>query len=163
MRLSLSVMVAEDQRRTAFSADSVIAEASFIIGPAAGAVIVTSAGGAAALFAIGLCEAIAGLLFLRLNPPTRSAPSAETRRSPTGHVPWMSAPVGFLFLISAGAMIALMATDLGIIAELRELDQVGSVWITYGAVGSVLARRRARLRQPAHARSGRRTCCWRSG
>lgn len=134
VRLSLTVMVAEDQRRTAFSADSVIAEMSFIIGPAAGAVIVTSAGGAPALFAIGVCEGIAGLLFLWLNPPMRSAPRVDAPVS-TSQVPWMSVPVGFLFMISAGAMIALMATDLGIIAELRELDQVGSVWITYGLWG----------------------------
>ena len=44
VRLSLSVMVEERQRRTAFSADSIVAEASFIIGPAAGALLVTQAG-----------------------------------------------------------------------------------------------------------------------
>lgn len=134
VRLALTVMVDEDQRRTAFSADSVIAEASFIIGPAVGAVIVTTAGGGPALIAIGLCEGIAGLLFLWLNPPTKSAPSADA--PPADDVTkWMSVPLGFLFFISAGAMIALMATDLGIVAQLRELDEVGSVWIAYGLWG----------------------------
>lgn len=133
VRLSLTVMVDEDQRRTAFSADSVIAEMSFIVGPAAGAIIVTTAGGAPALLAVGLCEGIAGALFFWLNPPTRSTAGADA--SSTSRVPWMSVPVVFLFMISAGAMIALMATDLGIVAELRELDEVGSVWITYGLWG----------------------------
>lgn len=134
VRLSLSVLVDEDQRRTAFSADSVVAEASFIIGPAVGAVIVTTAGGGPALIAIGLCEGIAGLIFLWLNPPTKSTITLDTE--PADDVTkWMSAPIAFLFMISAGATIALMATDLGIVAQLRELDEVGSVWIGYGAWG----------------------------
>lgn len=134
VRLALTVMVPEHERRLAFSADSVIAEASFIIGPAVGAVIVTTAGGGPALIAIGLCEAVAGLIFLWLNPPTRSIKSAETvpAADPTS---WLSPQLWFLFLISAGAMIALMATDLGIVAQLRELDAVRSVWIVYGLWG----------------------------
>ena len=81
VRLSLSVMVEERQRRTAFSADSIIAEASFIIGPAAGVLLVTQAGADVALYAIGACEVLAGLIFLDLNPPTRSAPTRRTTRS----------------------------------------------------------------------------------
>lgn len=134
VRLSLTVLVEEDQRRTAFSADSVVAEASFIIGPAIGAVIVTTVGGGPALIAIGVCEGIAGVIFLWLNPPTKSTITLDTE--PADDVKkWMSAPIGFLFLISAGATIALMATDLGIVAQLRELDQVSSVWIGYGMWG----------------------------
>ncbi|AWB91013.1 MFS transporter [Aeromicrobium chenweiae] len=135
VRLALTVMVGEDQRRTAFAADGVMAEASFIIGPAVGALIVTSAGGGPALIAIGVCEAIAGFLFLWLNPPTRSA--ARTER-PAEHVDpgsWVSVPLVFLFVISAGTMATLIGTDLGIVAELRELDAVGSVWIAYGLWG----------------------------
>lgn len=134
VRLSLSVMVEERQRRTAFSADSIIAEASFIIGPAAGALLVTQAGAASALFAIGACEVVAGVLFLRLNPPTRSRTHEETEPS-TGKVRWMSVPVAFLALISAGTMVALIGTDLGIVAELRELDEVSAIGLTYGLWG----------------------------
>lgn len=134
VRLSLTVLVDEDQRRTAFSADSVVAEASFIIGPAIGAVIVTTVGGGPALIAIGVCEGIAGVIFLWLNPPTKSTITLDTE--PADDVTkWMSAPIAFLFMISAGATIALMATDLGIVAQLRELDEVSSVWIGYGAWG----------------------------
>lgn len=139
VRLSLTVMVDEDQRRTAFAADGVLAEASFIIGPAVGALIVTTAGGGPALIAIGVCEAIAGFIFLWLDPPTRSATQAEPDAAVEGddevRTPWMSVPLAFLFLISAGTMATLIGTDLGIVAELRELDAVGSVWITYGLWG----------------------------
>ncbi len=137
VRLSLSVMVEERQRRTAFSADSVITEASFIIGPAAGVLLVTQAGADVALYAIGACEVLAGLIFLYLNPPTRSAPSGRRAAPDTAapKAPFLSVPVVFLFLISGGTMATLIGTDLGIVAELRELDQVGAIGFTYGLWG----------------------------
>ncbi|VXB48287.1 MFS transporter [Aeromicrobium sp. 9AM] len=136
VRLSLSVMVEEHQRRTAFSADSVISEASFIIGPAAGVLIVTQAGADIALYAIGACEVLAGLIFLYLNPPTRSkAQEGETSAKGTEKASILSVPVVFLFLISAGTMATLMGTDLGIVAELRELDQRNAIAFTYGLWG----------------------------
>jgi MFS family permease len=138
VRLSLSVMVEERQRRTAFAADGIMAEASFIIGPAAGALLVTQAGAATALYAIGACEVVAGLIFLRLNPPTRSRPTEASPDEPVEPVhkkPFMSVPLVFLFLISGGTMASLIGTDLGIVAELRELDRVGAVGFTYGLWG----------------------------
>ncbi|MRJ75350.1 MFS transporter [Aeromicrobium sp. SMF47] len=138
VRLSLSVMVEERQRRTAFSADSIVAEASFIIGPAVGALLVTQVSAAAALYAIGACEVVAGVIFLVLDPPTRSvtaAPATEETAPAPASTSFVSAPLVFLFLLSGGAMAALFGTDLGVVAELRELDEVGSVAIAYGAWG----------------------------
>ncbi|WP_332644686.1 MFS transporter [Aeromicrobium sp.] len=137
VRLSLSVMVEERLRRAAFSADSVVAEASFIIGPAVGVVLVTQASAAWALFAIGMTEVVAGLMFLRLNPPTRSAvdPDEPVVESAKPKGPWMSVPLAFLFLISGGTLAALIGTDLGIVAQLREIDHVGSIGFTYGLWG----------------------------
>ena len=136
VRLSLSVMVEERLRRTAFSADSVVAEASFIIGPAVGVVLVTQASAGAALFVIGMTEVIAGLMFLRLNPPTRSEvdPDEPVIEKPAKG-PWMSVPLAFLFLISGGTLAALIGADLGIVAQLREIDHVGSIGFTYGLWG----------------------------
>ncbi|MCL3817401.1 MFS transporter [Aeromicrobium wangtongii] len=137
VRLALSVMVTERQRRTAFSADSIVAEASFIIGPAVGALLVTQVSAAAALYAIGACEVIAGLIFWVLDPPTRSvtALDAEEPEATPAATSFVSAPLVFLFLLSGGAMAALFGTDLGVVAELRELDEVSSVGIAYGAWG----------------------------
>ena len=135
VRLSLSVMVPEEQRRTAFAADSVIAEASFIIGPAVGGLLVTQFGADVALAAIGACEVVAGLIFLWLNPRTRSTPTAGRETASTTAQPWVSAQLLFLFLISAGTMTALISTDLGIIAELDDLDRVGAVGLVFGAWG----------------------------
>lgn len=143
VRLSLSVMLEERQRRTAFSADSIVSEASFIIGPAAGALLVTQAGAGAALFAIGACEVIAGLMLLRLNPPTRSSKEADATDEvvpgqsggPGKRPPWMSVPLAFLFLISGGTMAALIGTDLSIVAQLRHLDQVRAIGFIYALWG----------------------------
>jgi MFS family permease len=139
VRLSLSVMVPPEQHRTAFAADSVIAEAGFIIGPAVGGLLVIQAGADVSLALIGACEVVAGLIFWRLDPPTKSAPSPDAQpvddAAPSAPVTWVSSQVLFLFLISAGTMIALISTDLGIVAELDDLDHVGSVGIVFGAWG----------------------------
>lgn len=129
VRLALSVMVEESQRRTAFSADSITAEASFIIGPATGGFLVTQFSAGVALTAVGLCEVLAGLLFVRLNPPMRThSDDASAKPRPAT---WMSVGLAFIFLISAGTMIALIATDLSIIAGLRELGAVDAIGLVY--------------------------------
>ena len=136
MRQSLSVMVEENQRRTAFSADSVVTEGSFIIGPAVGVLIVTQFGAAAAIGFIGACEVIAGLVLLRLNPPTRSPePEHQSVVTDTQAVPWMSVPIGFLFLIAGGSVFGLYATDLGIVAELEDLGTTGAIAGVYALWG----------------------------
>jgi MFS family permease len=138
VRLSLSVMVPPGQHRTAFAADSVIAEAGFIIGPAVGGVLVVQAGADVALALIGACEVVAGLIFYRLDPPTRSEQAPADQRdadAPAAPARWLSSQVLFLFLISSGTMIALVSTDLGIIAELDHLHEVGSVGLVFGAWG----------------------------
>lgn len=133
VRLSLSVMVEPDQHRTAFATDGIMAEASFIIGPAAGAFLVTQFNAEVALIAIGLSEILAGLIFFRLNPPTRTPHPADESpiRAEESPARWMSVPLMFIFLVSAGTMTALIATDLSIIAELRELEAVGAVGLVY--------------------------------
>lgn len=131
-RQSLSVMVPEKHRRAAFSIDNVFSELSFIVGPAIGILLVTQAGAAAALAAIGACEVIAGFALLWLNPPTRS----ETQADGDGRaVPWMSLQIGFLFLIAVGTVFALIAADLGIVSTLEEAGDTGAIALVYGLWG----------------------------
>lgn len=144
VRLALNVRVTEDQRRTAFAADSTIAEASFIVGPAVGGWLATRFDAGVALLAVGLCVILAGVLFYVLNPPLRAQDEVATEPAgpqvatdPAGALrvggirTWITAELGFLYVVSAGMMIALIATDLSVIAELRELDHVGLVGVVY--------------------------------
>lgn len=140
VRQSLAVLVREDLRRTAYSADSVVTEASFIIGPALGVLLVTQYGASAALAFIGACEVVAGLVLLRLNPPTRS-PVADTTSTdgpaePAAPSTWLSVPVGFLFLVAAASVITLYATDLGIVAILEDAGNTGAIALVYGLWGA---------------------------
>jgi MFS family permease len=48
---------------------------------------------------------------------------------------WITPKVVLLLVISAAAMVALMGTDLGIIAELREQDEIALVGVVYGTWG----------------------------
>lgn len=145
VRQSLAVLVREDLRRTAYSADSVVTEASFIIGPALGVLLVTQYGASWALAFIGACEVVAGLVLLRLNPPTRSPvdtdADADRGVDPEPAVPaapsaWLSVPVGFLFLVAGASVVTLYATDLGIVAILEDDGNTGAIALVYGLWGA---------------------------
>lgn len=129
VRISLAARLPSHQHRTAFALDSVCAEASFIIGPAAAAALVVAASPDIALLSVAGCVAIGVAILWTLDPPTRSSAAPPTpRESGFG---WLSADLMFLFLISGGAMVALMSADLGIIAVLRELDAIHLVGVAY--------------------------------
>ncbi len=145
VRLALTARVPASERRTAFAADSTLAEASFIVGPAAGGFLAVHFTPSVALVAIACCEVLAGLMFWWLNPALRSGGTAEPGASVAtdpaapetvhGIRAWISAPVVLLMVVSAAAMIALMGTDLAIIAELHELERDGMVGVVYAAWG----------------------------
>ena len=130
VRLALAVMVEEEHRHVAFAADSIVAEASFLVGPAAGALVATQASPSVAIATVGVCEMLSGLMIYWLNPPLRRSPDPDFPAvvSPRR---WLTAPVMSVFVLSAGTTAALMGTDLAIIAELRELDAVDSIWLVF--------------------------------
>lgn len=72
LRQAIGVIVPERSRRAAFALDSVLVEASFIVGPPLVVVAVTQVGAEIALIAIGVGEALAGVLLGWLNPQLRS-------------------------------------------------------------------------------------------
>jgi MFS family permease len=72
VRQALGVMVPQHQRRTAYALDSMGAEITFMIGPAAGVMLATTTHTAVGLVIIGVSSALAGLLLMLANPPTRT-------------------------------------------------------------------------------------------
>lgn len=129
VRISLAATLPSSHHRSAFALDSVVAEASFIIGPAAAGALVVAASPQIALLSVAATVAVGLAILWRLDPPTRSAEAPTTERE--RGLGWLTTDHLFLFLISGGAVIALMATDLGIIAVLRELDAIELVGVAY--------------------------------
>lgn len=72
VRQALGVMVPQEQRRTAYALDSMGAEMTFMVGPAAGVMLATTIHTVVGLIIIGVSSALAGLLLMWTNPPTRT-------------------------------------------------------------------------------------------
>ncbi len=143
-RQSLSVLVAEDQRRTAYSLDSIGVEVSFMIGPAAGVVVATQVSSTVALLGVGVLMVAAGLALLVVNPPTRSAAAVEAATAPepaTGGLrTWFTPGLAAVLGASAAATLVLSGTDVGVVAVLRGHDAVTFTGVVFAAwsVGSIL-------------------------
>ena len=136
LRLALSVMVPEAQRRAAFALDSVAVELSFMVGPALGVLVAVQVSTTAALVAIGVLEAVAGLALMALNPPTTSAhlPTpvlVGAAKPPRQRVPITGALVAVLGA-TAGSTIVLAGTDVSVVAAMRADDHVALTGLVLG-------------------------------
>lgn len=150
IRLSLSVLVPEPQRRTAFALDSMAVEGSFMIGPALGVLVATHASTTVAMLLLGGTTVLAGLALMVANPPTRTLvpvldPSAAAARVATGAVvdppaapPRHRVPVSAALVAvlgaAAAATLVLAGTDVAIVAELRThdaLDLTGLIMVAW--------------------------------
>jgi predicted MFS family arabinose efflux permease len=140
-RQSLSVLVPEEQRRTAYSLDSMGVELSFMAGPALGVVVATQLSTTAALIGVGVCMVVAGVALVAFDPPTRSedavpAPPQVSRGVRAFVSPGLVAALG----ASAAATLVLAGTDVSVVAVLREHGAVtltGLIFVFWG-LGSML-------------------------
>ncbi|WP_432511996.1 MFS transporter [Kineococcus sp. SYSU DK001] len=146
VRQSLAVVVPPERRRTAFSLDAVLVEFSYMVGPAAGTAIALGFSTAVAMLVVGAAQVVAAAALFVLDPPLRSAPDDGRHHGAAtggGHRVWTSA----LLLAMACAFAAdlvLSATDIGIVARLREEGAVGwtglvlAVWAAGSVVGGLV-------------------------
>ncbi|MFQ4148430.1 MFS transporter [Arthrobacter sp. LAPM80] len=72
VRQALSVMVPQEQRRTAYALDSMGGELTFMVGPAAGVMLATTTHTVVGLVIIGVSASMAGVFLMVFNPPTRT-------------------------------------------------------------------------------------------
>ena len=82
VRQAIGVMVPEHSRRAGFALDSVLVEASFVAGPPMVVVAVTQVGPEVALVAIGVGEALSGVILGLAEPPAAGRPRGGARRGP---------------------------------------------------------------------------------
>jgi MFS family permease len=143
IRLALAAMVPPDQRRPAFALDSMIVELSFMIGPALAVILATSLPPGYGLDALAGGMIATGVAMYALNPPTR----AEGQHVPEVAAPrrtWFSRRLAMLLVTAMAAMLILSATDLTIVATLREAGAVRwtglaiALWCAYSLIGGLI-------------------------
>ena len=124
-RQTLAALVPESRRRTAYSVETILTEACFMIGPATGILVLTQVSSTAALSGIGVAFLLAAAGLFWLNPPVRSATETAHagHRRPTLRS-WMSRKLLGTLLTASGALFVLVGTELAALATLRDSGDV---------------------------------------
>lgn len=134
VRQSLAALVPEEQRRTAYSIDSMSVELSYMAGPALAVLVATGASATVAMWSVGAATLLSGLGLFLLNPPTSNDEEATDASGTRGRV--LHKRLVMVLVAAAGATFVLSGTDVGIVALLRESDQLnwsGLVFVAWGA------------------------------
>jgi predicted MFS family arabinose efflux permease len=147
VRQSISVLVPPDQRRPAYTMDSLGVELSFMVGPAAAVLAATTFSTTAAVLGVGAAIVLSGIAMMVLNPPTRSSDleqpgAAQDQPQPqsppvarTHYRDWLSMPLLAVFAATSAAAMVLAGTDVAVVAHLRETSDVGMAWLVFLAWG----------------------------
>ncbi|MEU4890935.1 MFS transporter [Streptomyces sp. NPDC044780] len=124
-RQVLSAAVPAERQRTAFSLDSIMVEASFIIGPAIVVYCAARYSSTAAMTAIGAVIAAVVAALLVQNPPLRAGDGKPGRPGLRmgGFGDVLSRGLAGTLLITVGALFALGGTELALVASLSSIDQ----------------------------------------
>lgn len=150
VRQPLAALIPEHNRRTAYALDSTLVEITFMIGPAAATSMAAMVAPTIIPQAIGIWAPLAGAFLWWLNPRTRSTQEEADDVVPARRR-WISPPMLAMFLVGAGATVALGGTDMAVISLLEHHDQlqfawmVLAVWALYSMIGGFVlgASRRA--------------------
>ena len=143
-RQAIAALVTPDLRRTAFSMDSVSAELSFMVGPAAAVLVTTQFSSRTAMTCMAIGLVLVGTLLWIVNPAVRS----EAEKAEAGpRVPrreWLTPRMIGVLAIGAGAVFILAGTEVAIVAQLRANDELSwtglvvIVWAAGSAVGGLI-------------------------
>jgi MFS family permease len=139
VRQSLAALVPEDQRRPAYSLDSMSIELSFMFGPMLGVLMATQVSTTAALLTVGATITASGVALYVFDPPVKSGrhtgAARPSRRS------WLGPRLASVMIITTGATLVLAGTDLAIVGTLQRSGQVSwigpviAVWCAASLVG----------------------------
>lgn len=145
-RQALAALVPPAQRRPAYSLDSVAVELSYMAGPSVGVLVVALFSPQFAIWAVWAGVLVSGVALYWLNPPVTS----ESERTDPVSAPrpklrsWMRPGLLAVLLAAAGATLVLGASDVVVVAVLREVGQLGwasvvlPVWGLYSMVGGLV-------------------------
>lgn len=123
-RQALAAVVPPEQRRAAFSMDSISVELSYMVGPAAGVAVATSISPTVAVEGLGVMMGLVAIVLAVVNPPMRaeSEPAAGGARPPRRS--WIGPRVLGLLLSLTGAVYALAGMEVAVVAALRSVGEV---------------------------------------
>lgn len=140
IRQCLAALVPAAQRRPAFALDSMGVELSYIVGPAAGSLVVVAFGSAVALWSVGVAWVAAGVALWLLDPPTRVGDAADDG-PPVRVREWLDRRLVSALLITSAAVLLVFGTELSVIASVQAagpvyaIAVVNAVWCLSSLVG----------------------------
>jgi MFS family permease len=141
VRQSIAALVPAAQRRPAYALDSIAVELSFMVGPAAAVFLVTRLSATATMYAVGALIVVAGLGLFIQNPPVRAVDEAAVGDERVARRTWLRPRFIALLAITAATTAVLAATDIALVAELRDAGQLSWVglviaaWCLYSMIG----------------------------
>jgi MFS family permease len=148
VRQALINAAPEENRTAVLAIDAVVLEISFMIGPALGVLLATYWATPQALLACEFASIAGGVLIWFANPPLRSADGDEAaaaeRTGRRARFDWVNAAVLGVLAACVGATVVLTATDVAVVAALRDMNHqswIGwelAVWGLGSAVGGLV-------------------------
>lgn len=143
-RQAIGALVPQELRRTAFSMDSVSAELSFMVGPAAAVLVTTQFSSRAAMTCVAVGIVLVGALLMIVNPAVRSEAEKAEPGAPVPRREWLTPRMIGVLAIGAGAVFILAGTEVAIVAQLRANDEltwtglVVVMWAAGSAIGGLI-------------------------
>jgi MFS family permease len=148
VRQALIAATPEQNRTAALAIDAVVLEISFMIGPALGVLLATYWATPQALLTCEFASIAGGVLIWLADPSLRGAAEEESSAADAGtgrpRLPWMNATVLGVLAACVGATLVLTATDVGVVAALRDMGHqswIGwelALWGLGSAVGGLV-------------------------
>ena len=137
-RQAIAALVPADLRRTAYSMDSVSAELSFMVGPAAAVFVATQFSTQTATLAMAVGIVVVGAALFAVNPVVRSEEEKAAEKVPRRV--WLTPRLVGVLLVGAGAVFILAGTEVAIVAQMQhngDLSWTGLVVIVWSAASAV--------------------------
>jgi MFS family permease len=144
VRQSIAALVPEEHRKPAYALDSMSVEVSFMMGPAGAVVLATTFSSTVTMYVVGVAMLLAGVALYVQNPPIRGADEEPATAVRVPRRSWMTFRYVSYLIISVATTAVLAASDLAIVATLRESGEVSLVglvvagWATYSLLGGFL-------------------------